>query len=92
MSEGLKPGDILTYELKLGTMLIERISPEGISILRWSNGDNKMTINTLSGRSGFVELTQVLAETHNCRFKNTFESEEKLSFTLVAPKVLSDHN
>lgn len=92
VSEGLKPGDIVTCELKLGTLLIARTTPQGVTLLRWSNGDNKMTIYSITDLASFHGFAQALAETHNCRLKNTLHTEDKISFELIAIETPSNHN
>ena len=92
VSEGLKPGDIVTCELKLGTLLITRITPLGVISLLWSNGDNKMTIHSIANRTSFMDFVYPLAESHNCRLAVRQNTEDKISFELIAFETPSDHN
>lgn len=88
VKDGLKPGDVVVCEVRIGTIYITRDkSPDadsaGSDVLLWGNGDNKKYVSSITDRGSFVDFVFALAESHNCTIRLTHRSEERMACVLV---------
>jgi len=89
--DGLRPGDIVTCDLRVGTVSIIRPKDAsypagGYRTLRWGSGaaSDKRYVSSITDRPGFLDFMMTLAETHGCGIRVDHRSESKLACELIA--------